>query len=247
MSWVAAAAVGGAVVSGYLQADAAENAAGMQSESANRAIGVSQAQYDQNRADLAPYREAGYASLTRLRDLLGIGDKSDANAPLTRRFTVGDFWEDPVTKLGFQTGLEEGRSGINRMAAARGSLNSGATLKALERFGTDYAGQKAGESYNRFVNDQTNLYNRFAGVAGTGQNAANTTAALGTNNATTVGNYLTGAANARGAAAIGQANAYSGAIGNIGQYFGQNAMLDKILNRGGIAGGGFYGVGASPY
>ena len=242
----AIAAVAGGALGGMFAAEGASDAARIQAGAADRASALSQGQYDQNRADLAPYREAGYAGLTRLRDLLGIGATPNANAEGVRKFTVGDFYNDPVNQIGMQFGLDEGRKGIERSAAARGSLNSGATLKELTRYGTDYAGQRAGESYNRFVNDQTNLYNRYAGIAGTGQNAANTTAAMGTQNANTIGNYLTGAGNARGAAAIAGANAWGGAAGNIGNYFGQSSMLDKILNRGGAAGGGMpytgYGV-----
>jgi len=149
---------------------------------------------------------------------------------LLKKFTVGDFWADPVTQLGFEFGLGEGTKGLTRMAAARGGLNSGATLKALTRYGTDYTGTKAAESRGRFVDDQTNLYNRFAGVAGSGQTAANTSVAAGQNYAGTVGNLITSLGNARGAAAIAKSNAYGGALGNaantIGNYFGSNASFN---------------------
>lgn len=167
---------------------------------------------------------------------------------LNRKFTVGDFYDDPVTKLGLQFGLDEGRKGLTRMAAARGGLNSGATLKALERYGTDYVGTKAGESYNRFVNDQTNIYNRLAGVAGTGQAAANTTATLGANNAQTIGGIMTAAGNARGAASIAGGNVWGNAANQIGNYYGQQQTIDKILaSRGGYGTPGYGGYGASPY
>jgi hypothetical protein len=152
---------------------------------------------------------------------------------LTRKFSVGDFYADPVTELGLQFGLDEGRKGITRMAGARGNRDSGETLKALTKFGSDYTGTKAGESYLRFVNDQTNIYNRLAGVAGTGQNAANTTGALGANAANNISNMYTAQGNARGAASIAQGNAYGGAGASIGNYYNQQQTLDKILNRGG--------------
>lgn len=160
---------------------------------------------------------------------LGGGTGGDFGA-LNQKFTVGDFWADPVTELGFQFGLGEGTKGLERMAAARGGLNSGATLKALTRYGTDYAGTKAGEAYNRFYGDQDRIFNRLSGVAGSGQTAATNTASMGQNTAQTVGGYLSGLGNARGAAAIGGANAFGGALGNIGNYFGQQATLDKILS-----------------
>ena len=73
---------------------------------------------------------------------------------LNRRFTLSDFWDDPVTQASYQFGLDEGRRALNNMAGARGNRNSGAQVRALTRFGTDYTGQRAGESYSRFYGDQ---------------------------------------------------------------------------------------------
>lgn len=163
------------------------------------------------------------------------------DSPLLRRFTVGDFWADPVTQLGLQFGLSEGVKGINRMAGARGMRDSGSTLKALTRFGTDYTGQRAGESYNRFVGDQTNVYNRLAGLAGTGQTAATTTAGLGANTSNNIANLLSSGGNARGAAAIAGGNAMSGAAGSISNYFANQGLLNRLNNPGG-SGGSDYGT-----
>lgn len=150
------------------------------------------------------------------------------NSPLTRRFTVDDFWNDPVTKLSHQFGLDEGRKGIDRMAGASGMRRSGQTLKALTKFGTDYTGQQAASSQQRFVGDQTNVYNRLAGIAGTGQTAATTTGALGAANSANVGNLLTAQGNARGASAIAQGNAWGGAFNTIGNWWNQKNMLDQM-------------------
>lgn len=155
---------------------------------------------------------------------------------LNKKFTVADFQNDPVTQLGLKYGLDLGRQAIDRGAGATGLRNSGATLKALTRFGQDYGGSKAAESSARFYGDQDRVFNRLSSVAGTGQTATNAGVLAGQNYATNVGNILTAQGNARGAAAIGQANAYGGALNTIGNYYGQQATLDKILNRGGVAG-----------
>lgn len=154
-----------------------------------------------------------------------------ASAPLTRRFTLGDLEADPVYQKTFQFGFDEGNKALSRTLRARGMFNSGAATKALTRFATDYAGSKAGDSYNRFTADQDRLYNRLAGVSGTGQTATTNTAQLGAQNASSASNLLTGAANARGAAAIGQANAWSGALGNIASTYQTQSILDQY--RGG--------------
>ena len=128
--------------------------------------------------------------------------------------TVGDIMAmDP----GYQFRLDEGLKAGRNIAGARGMLNSGATQKALTRYGQDYAS-----------NEFSNIYNRLANTAGMGMGAVNTGVASGANTAGTIGNMLTGAANARGASAIGQANAYGDAFGTIGNYYGQQQVLNRL-------------------
>jgi hypothetical protein len=128
---------------------------------------------------------------------------------------------------GYQFRLSEGQKGIDRQVGAMGLRNSGAALKALQRYGQDYASNEFG-----------NVFNRLSGAAGTGQTATQYGAGLGAQNAQSIGGMMTGLGNARGAAAIGGANAIGGALNNVGNYFGQQATLDKILNRGGYGGWG---------
>lgn len=178
---------------------------------------------------------------------LGFAPRADPNDPafgsLTKKFTLADFWDDPVTKASYQQGLDQGTKALNNSAARAGSLNSGAQLKALARFGTDYTGNQAGQSQARYVNDQTNLYNRLAGIAGTGQNAANTVAASGTNTANTIGGLLTAQGNARGAASIAGGNAISGGLSNAANNYQQQNTLDRLLGRTGGYVPPVYGVG----
>jgi len=232
MSFIAAAVIGGGAALGgaYLSSRAASKAAGSQAEAAALATEEQRRQYDLSREDSAPWREAGGSAVSRLSQLLGL---DGGTGELNRKFTVADFMDDPVTKLGYQSGLDLGTQAIDRMAGARGGRNSGATLKALTRFGTDYTGQKAGESYNRFYGDQDRTFNRLSGVAGTGQTAMQNQNALGANYASNVGNLMTGAGNARGAAAIAQGNAWGGALQNIGNWYNSNQQLNRILGSGG--------------
>ena len=222
MSWWVAGAV---VVSSYLGSESAEDAAYAQGKSSDAAIREQRRQYDISREDTAPWREAGGSAVSRLSQLLGLNGGS---GELNKKFTVADFMEDPVTKLSYQSGLDLGTQAIDRMAGAKGSRNSGATLKELTRFGTDYTGQKAGESYNRFYGDQDRMYNRLAGVSGTGQTATTNLGAQGAQAGTNIGNIMTGLGNARGAAAIAQGNIYGGAVQNIGNWYNQQQMLDRI-------------------
>lgn len=171
-----------------------------------------------------------------------------AYGSLNRPFQESDFREDPVTRLGFQFGLDEGTKAINRSAAAGGGLDSGATLKALTRYATDYTGTKANDSFNRYLTQNTNTYNRLASLAGIGQTASNAntsanTSAVGgiasagqnaanniSRNALYSGNAAADAAaatgNARAASAIAGGNAISGGIGS-----GVNALSNYFMYR----------------
>lgn len=141
---------------------------------------------------------------------------AQANDPsygsLTRNFTMADRDADPVYQSGLQFGLDEGTKGINRQAAAGGNFLSGATLKALTRFGNDYGSTKANESYNRFNADNTTQYNRLAGLSGAGQQATNQVSAAGQNMANNISASQQGVGNARGSAYLTQGNAWQNAI-----------------------------------
>ena len=177
-----------------------------------------------------PQRAADWEERSRQSLAQGGDYQLGGTDPLMRRFTVADFYSDPVTQLGFKFGLDEGMKGVRR--SAPGMTNSGAMIKALTRYATDYTGQKAAESQGRFTGDQTNIYNRLAGVAGTGQTAATTGAQLGAGTASTIGNLVTAGGNANAASRIAGANAISGGIAGAWNNWNQRNMLDRILSTG---------------
>jgi hypothetical protein len=241
MSWVAAAVAGGTIVGSLISADsssnAAQSAADAQVNSTGQSIGEQRRQFDITQANNKPFLDTGTAANARLRTLLGIDDGGDpSTSPLLRKFTQADMDADPVYQSGLKFGADQGRDAINARATQAGNYDSGATLKALTRFGTDYGSTKANESYNRFTNDQGNVYNKLAGVSGTGQVATNQVAAAGTAASNNISNSLEGAGNARAAGIVGGANAWGNAIsqiGGAGQNYQQNLMLQKILGGGG--------------
>jgi hypothetical protein len=61
---------GSSLIGGAIAGNAAKNAAQTQAESATEANRILQQQYDQSRADLTPYREAGYKALGQTQDLV---------------------------------------------------------------------------------------------------------------------------------------------------------------------------------
>lgn len=98
-----------------------------------------------------------------------------------------NFQQDP----GYQFQRQQGLGAINASAAAQGNMLSGATQKALARYGSGLAAQSYGQAYNRYAQDRSfgaqnalNQYNaqnqqatqrfgRYNQMAGMGQAAAN--------------------------------------------------------------------------
>ena len=101
-------------------------------------------------ADRATYQAidpSGYQSIMDryISQIAPQAQRNDpANADLTRQFTEADLAADVPFQKGMQFGLDQGTKGINERAIANGGYDSGATLKALTRFGNDYGNQQAG-------------------------------------------------------------------------------------------------------
>lgn len=147
-----------------------------------------------------------------------------AYGSLARAFSKSDFEKDP----GYQFRMDEGMKGIDNSAAARGMSLSGGALKAIQKYGQEFASNEYGNAYNRFNNDQTTQYNRLAGVAGTGQQATNNVNAAGSNYASNAGKNITGAGNAMAAGQVGAANAWSNGISQSINGYQQNQLMNLL-------------------
>lgn len=86
----AAASIGGSIIGGNASKDAAKT----QAQSADAALASQERMFNQNRSDLAPWRETGGAALSDLAKLLGIGGGVESFDQFTKRFTqpVGRDW-----------------------------------------------------------------------------------------------------------------------------------------------------------
>lgn len=214
----AALGVGGALLgmnSSKKQAKAAQNAANTQAAAADRASQVQWDMYDQTRADLMPYADAGRTALSQLMGQMG------PDGYFSQTYTGQDIYSDPS----YQFRLQQGQDAIQSSAAAKGSLLSGATLKALQGYGQDMASQEYQNAYNRFNADQTNQYNRLANMVGIGQNAAAQQGNYGAQTAQAVANNTMAGANAQAAGMVASANAKAQ---------GQQAMLGGLGNLAGM-------------
>ncbi len=115
------------------------------------------------------------------------GGATSGSTPTNPALTQQQAFDTWRATPGYQFGLDEGNKQVQSSAAARGGLNSGATLKALQRYGTDYADQ---QGYTPYMN-------KLAGLFGGAQTAAGQMGSYGQNAANQMGQNTQNAANAR--------------------------------------------------
>ena len=233
----AAISVGGSLLGSMLSSDSASDAASTAAQASGAASDASIAeqrrQYNISRADYAPYLAAGTTAVNRLGAGVATGGGEFGAV------TPFDFRYDQNTDPGYGFRFSEGMKGLERGAAARGGLLSGATLKGITRYGQDMGSQEYQNAFNRYTTgfnantgERNQLYNRLAGVAGTGQTAVNQIGAQGANMAGNIGNaYMTSAANTGNAAmaAAGQRqSAFSGGANVLGRMYGNKGFSNPF-------------------
>lgn len=181
---------------GEKTAAATSEAARLQSEAANRAIGLQERMYQEGVARQAPFLQEGTAAFNRLAALQRGGPEA-AQQFLTM-------------EPGYGFRLGEGLKALERTQAARGNLLSGGAIKAGQRYAQDVASQ-----------EYSNAYNRLAQMAGIGPQAAGVANTLGQTFATNVGNLATQQGAASANALLGGAAARQSAYGDIGEAWGR--------------------------
>jgi hypothetical protein len=218
-----AALLGGAnVLSSIYGSTASKNAAQAQIDAASQANQLAYGIYQQNRADQAPWMQAGTGALKQLTAGTAPGGE------FTKSFMPEDLakYLDP----GYAFRLSEGNKALNASAAARGGLISGNALKAAEDYGQAAGSQEYTNAFNRYQVNRSNRLAPLQSLAGLGQSATNTTANLGTNYAGTAGANITGAGNASAAGTMGTANAISSGITGVSNLYAQNQALNSQNN-----------------
>jgi hypothetical protein len=209
------------------QADATQNAANITGAATDRAVQLQNEQYQQMRADQAPYRAAGQTALNALIPL----------ATNYKKFGTDEFQQDP----GYQFRLSEGQRAMARTAPNRGGLVSGNSLKAMQDYSQNYASNEYTNAFNRYQTERNAQLQPLQSLAGVGQSATNFGNVAGANNANTVGNALISQANNAANAGMIRSNAYGNAFSSIGSAYGKNPVdFRKIFNFGntGVNGGG---------
>ena len=247
---VAGAIIGAAVIGGGVQAYSASKAAKAQRKAAEAAQQTAKDTFERQAALQEPFRQAGLTAQQQIMQLLGIGgDQNAANyGSMAKPFGADQFQQDP----GYAFRQAEGMKALERSAAARGGLLSGATMKGIQRFGQDLASQEYQNAFNRYQVERAARLNPLQSLMGAGQSAANvTTGAAGQMGQNVAGNQLA-AGQARASGYIGVGNAINQGLGSIAGYYAnqplQNAMIN-YYNNSSIPSGGApsYGVPSAGY
>lgn len=211
----AGAAIGGAIGGAIDGSDSVDSASGQQAGASAAAVAEQRRQYDLTRSDYEPWRTAGKGALTELQ--------TDINRPVTS----ADVMSDP----GYQFGLEQGQTALDRKVAAMGGRVSGAALKGATRYAEGYATTGYNAAYQR----KQDRLNRLASIAGLGQTATNGSAAAGQQSTNAISGLISSQGDASAAATM--------AKGNIWQNTGN--QLAALYGKYGSSGGGSSGGGSS--
>jgi hypothetical protein len=180
---------------------------------------------------LSPYANQGFAATSRLSALAGLGGSEQQQSALA---------SDP----GYQFRMSQGVNALDRSAAARGMINSGAQQRALTSYGQGLASSEL-----------NNAFQRVGAVQGNAQQAAGALGNLYQNQGTTLSNLATrqssqnqalsqNTSNALGQYSMNAGNAQAGGYQNMGSSIngglqnGLTAYMMNQQNQGGMYGGG---------
>lgn len=188
-------AVIGAVVGAGASIYSGNKAAKAQKQAADTQVAESRRQYDQDRADMAPWRDTGKSALEVMSREYGLnGQTAGAGGSSSQFFASPDY----------KFRQEQQGKALERMQAARGMWNSGATRTAL----MERSGELASQEYG-------NWWNRLSGLAGTGQAATTTTMQAGQNATNSINNATQQAGNARASAYANTGSSINSGVNNV--------------------------------
>jgi hypothetical protein len=210
--WVA----GSVVASAAIGSMAANKAASAQEGASRRAVAGQERMFERQVELQEPWRKAGEEALNKL-------------IPLATEYTpfgMDQFTADP----GYAFRLSEGQKALERSAAARGGLLSGAAMKGATRFGQEMGSQEYTNAFNRYQTERAARLAPLQSLAGVGQTTAQQIGEAGARTASITGDLMTSGAAARATGYMGGANALSNALGQ-GMNFYQNQQRNAIFQN----------------
>jgi hypothetical protein len=231
MTWVAAAVVGGSLIGGAISARGQQNAAQTQADATANAQNQLLAAGQQGAQQYAPYQALGQTGINQL----------NAQLPyLTRQFTNADLNANLAPNFQFMLNQGQGATIENANVGGGGSNVN----LANQLFTQNYAQNAYQNAFNNYQAQQTNIYNRLAGISGIGLQGATGSANAMIGTGTNVAGLTSGLGNAQAASQIGQANAYAGGVNNISNLAALYGLQgNNAATPIGGGGGGTYNLG----
>lgn len=255
------AAVGVAAVGAAGSAYAGNKAAKAQKSAANTAASNEQAMfeaqrednqkyYDQGRGDvnnnfgiaqqvLNPYTAPGAAAQGRMSALAGLNGSTALTSALQ---------SDP----GYQFRMTQGVNALDRSAAARGMLNSGAQQKALTQYGQGLASSELNNAFQRVGAVQNNAQQASGALSNLYQNQGTTLSNLAVRQGSQNQALSQNTSNALGQYSMAAGNAQAGAYNNMGSSVNaglQNGLTAYMMNQQPktMYGNNYGTIGGMPY
>lgn len=164
----------------------------------NKALATDLMMYQQATQFMSPYMQQGKGASDYLGSLLGLPGSPSVDPSAALASTPGYQWD-----------LSQGIGALDKSAAARGSLYSGAHAKGLEQFGTGLADQ----TWNSYL---SNLF----GLSGQGLSAAGTLTGAGMQTAGMMNQAYTNQANVQMQQAMAKYQAEQSGLGSLGSLLG---------------------------
>lgn len=196
------------------QASTTKAAASTAAEASRYATDLQREMWQKSLENQQPWLTAGTNAVNQLAAGLAPGGM------YATPFSQTNWQTDP----GYQFRLNEGLKALDRQAAARGGLISGAALKAAGRYGQDYASNEYSNAFDRYYKERQNMLSPLQSLAGVGQSTAQQLGQAGQTMASNVGNLaMTNAAN-QGNALLQQGNIRASQYGTAG------SALNQALN-----------------
>lgn len=214
----------GQIFGAQSQAQGQTQAAQLETQEYDKALGLQQSEYNQSRTDQLPWLTTGSSALGQLAKLYGLdtvgpggGVQKGSGQP---SFDINNILQATPD---YQFRLTQGLRGVDAGAAQSGGLDSGATRKAEMQYGANL-GSQAFDAYA----------GRLQSLAGLGQGSAQSLGSLGQQNVNAQSGLYGDIGTSQGSAAINKGNIW----GNLYSGLGRQAF-------GGGFGSSSYGGGSS--
>lgn len=218
-------AIATSVAGSLIGAGASQSAANTQANAANRATDTQLQMFNTINQQQAPWRQAGQNALSQIGQLM---------PDFTRTFNANDLKSNLAPNYAWQ--LEQGLGAVKNAGNLQSGLIGGNTLRGVNDYAQNYAGNAYQNAFNNYNAMQTNIFNRLSNIAGLGQTANQSVANTATGLAPSISNTQVGAGAAQAAGTIGAANAITGGMNNaLGWY-----SLPQLMNYGSGGGNGTY-------